>query len=386
MFLLPERTEVRERIGKLYEAVNASVDDWDAVLITGRVNQYYYTGTMQDGVFVLRRDGAFGHYVYKSYERAKIEGLIDEIYPMSSYRELNEMLGGGARKVCVEADVITYGLLERLRRYIGFTETAAVDSVIMRQRSIKSEYELESMRESGRKHRELCEEVIPSLMREGISEAELGMDMYYEMMKMGYQGISRFSRFETMLVVGQMGFGENSLYPTSFDGPGGMKGLSPAVPMLGSRERLLRRGDLVFIDFAFGVNGYSTDKTQIYSFGAEPSKAASDAHWECLRLQKRIAAMLKVGNIPSEIYAEITAEGFENRNSRFLGHGVGLHVDEYPVLARGFDEPLVAGMTIAVEPKISVEGEGLVGNEDTYAVTETGGECLTLGEKDIIIV
>ena len=386
MFIPAERPEVASRIAKLYGELCKNAEGWDAALIAGRVNQFYYTGTMQDGIFVIRRDGAFGYYVYKSYERAKTEGLIDEIYPMSSYRELAGMLGDGTRKVCIEGDVMTYALLERLRGYLKFTDTVAIDALIMRQRSVKSGYEIECMRESGRQHRRICEDVIPTLMREGISEAELGMEIYCEMMKAGYQGISRFSRFQSELVVGQMGFGENSLYPTSFNGPGGMRGLSPAVPMLGSRERLLKRGDLVFIDFAFGVNGYSTDRTQIYSFGSEPSKEAADAHEECLKIQKATGALLKAGNIPSAIYDEMTAGGFENLNSKFLGHGVGLHVDEYPVIARGFDEPLVAGMTIAVEPKIAVPGQGLAGNEDTYLVTAEGGECLTLGEKDIIVV
>jgi Xaa-Pro aminopeptidase len=63
---------------------------------------------------------------------------------------------------------------------------------------------------------------------------------------------------------------------------------------------------------------------------------------------------------------------------------VGLHIDEYPVIAEGFTEPLLANMTIALEPKKGVGGVGMLGVEDTYAVTQTGGRCLTGGEKEII--
>src|SRR5690606_32883564 len=69
--------------------------------------------------------------------------------------------------------------------------------------------------------------------------------------------------------------------------------------------------------------------------------------------------------------------GFGNRRVKFLGHGIGLHVDELPVLAKGFDEPLQEGMVFAVEPKAGVEGVGMVGIENTFIVTPEGGRCIT---------
>lgn len=78
--------------------------------------------------------------------------------------------------------------------------------------------------------------------------------------------------------------------------------------------------------------------------------------------------------------------GVGNESVKFLGHGVGLHVDEYPVIAKGFNEPLEENMVIALEPKRSIPGVGIVGVEDTYLVTPQGGKCLTGGEKEIILV
>ncbi|MDR1699958.1 MAG: M24 family metallopeptidase, partial [Lachnoclostridium sp.] len=71
---------------------------------------------------------------------------------------------------------------------------------------------------------------------------------------------------------------------------------------------------------------------------------------------------------------------------RFLGHGVGLQIDEYPVIANRFDEPFIENMVIAVEPKCGIPGFGTVGVEDTYIVTQNGGKCITGGEKDIMII
>ena len=79
--------------------------------------------------------------------------------------------------------------------------------------------------------------------------------------------------------------------------------------------------------------------------------------------------------MPREFQANFM--GFGNRRVHFLGHGVGLAVDEIPVLARGFDDPLQEGMTIAVEPKKGIAGIGMVGTENTYLVTPEGGRSIT---------
>jgi len=175
-----------------------------------------------------------------------------------------------------------------------------------------------------------------------------------------------------------------------------MKGMCPAVPIVGDRERLLRKGDLVFIDAGYGVNGYHTDRTQIYMFGQNPPDHAAAAHKKCMEIQKGAAALLRPGNIPSEIYNSATSKldagflsgfmGIGGGRVKFLGHGVGLQIDEYPVIADKFNEPLSENMTVAIEPKRSIENFGIVGVEDTYVVTKSGGRCITGGEKEIIVV
>ena len=78
--------------------------------------------------------------------------------------------------------------------------------------------------------------------------------------------------------------------------------------------------------------------------------------------------------------------GFGSRRANFLGHGVGLQIDESPVIAEGFDEPLVAGMTLALEPKKGVAGVGMVGTENTFVVTPTGGRSITGGHPGLMLV
>ena len=84
------------------------------------------------------------------------------------------------------------------------------------------------------------------------------------------------------------------------------------------------------------------------------------------------------GAVPEEIFLELWptvpeefAEGFMN-GGKFLGHSIGLVMDESPVLARGFRAPLEAGMTFACEPKIALPGIGVVGTENTYEIVSHG--------------
>jgi Xaa-Pro dipeptidase len=172
--------------------------------------------------------------------------------------------------------------------------------------------------------------------------------------------------------------------------------MSPAVPLFSSRTRKLRRGDLVFIDTGCGFEGYHPDKTLTYIFGQNPSDEVRSAQAKCVEVQNQIAAMLTPGAIPSRIYDTVIKSldadflnnfmGFGNRRVKFLGHGIGLLIDEFPVLAKGFDEPLEEGMAMAVEPKKGIKGVGMVGIENTFLITPDGGRSLTGSSQGLIEV
>jgi len=399
MLTQPSKQEILDRIGKLYNAVSKQDSNWDFVFITDKINQYYFTGTIQDGLFVLKNDGSYYYFVRKSFERAKSECIIKEnLYPMISYRDAVNITGKNTGKIYIEKENTTYAMTERMGKYYDAENSniASADIIMKKIRAVKSPYELSWMEESGRQHKILFEEIVPSILFEGMSETELTAELYKRMVNLGYHGVTRFGMFQSETVVGQLGFGENSIYPASFDGPGGMKGMCPAVPIIGDKNRLLKKGDLVFIDAGYGINGYQSDRTQVYMFGQNPPDYAENMHKKCMEIQKETAALFIPGNIPSEIYHTITSKldadflsgfmGAGNERVKFLGHGVGLQVDEYPVIANRFDEPLIENMTIAIEPKRSIENFGIVGVEDTYVVTKDGGRCITGGEKEIIVV
>jgi len=396
MEVVVSKQELETRIKRLCTAISEKHSVWDTAIILNRVNQYYFTGTMQEGLLVIKNGGTAKYFARRSYERAKEESPLQIIYPMETYKDIAQMLGNDFGNTLLEAEVVTVGTLDRLKKHFTIKNMYPIESIIFEVRAVKSPYELYWMTESGKQHSYLMEEVVPSILREGISELDFTAELYEKMLKQGFHGVSRFFKYQTEIIAGQIGFGENSLYPTNFDGPGGMKGMCPAAPIIGSRDRLLKKGDLVFIDIGFGMYGYHTDRTQVYMFGATPSDEVVQAQRKCIEIEKRIAELLRPGNIPAEIYSKIIEAldsdflndfmGFGKRSVRFLGHGFGLHIDEPPVIANGFNSPLQENMVIAVEPKKGIAGVGMVGVEDTYIVTPDGGRCITGGEKDIIVI
>jgi Xaa-Pro aminopeptidase len=168
---------------------------------------------------------------------------------------------------------------------------------------------------------------------------------------------------------------------------------------MGSAEVKWTAGKPLIIDNGFTLAGYMTDKTQVYWLGdiENMPENAIEAHTFCIDLQDQSSALLRPGILPSEIWNQCLAKversqwkngfmGLGPNKVSFIGHGIGLAIDEYPVLTNGFDYPLEAGMTIALEPKIGISGFGMVGVENTFEVTPSGGKCLTGENFDIISV
>jgi Xaa-Pro dipeptidase len=389
-------TELNDRMRRFRTCMDAAHPNWELAAIFGRVNQYYFTGTMQDGILLIPRGGQAVLCVRRSYERARAESLFADIRPMKGFRDAAPAVPGTRETIHIDTEVVTVALLGRFRKYFPCKDIASMDLQALRVRAVKSSYELAILERAGEIHRRVLEVGVPELLREGISEAEFGCDLYSLMVRAGHQGIIRFGMFGVDIAVGQLGFGENSLYPTSFDGPGGCVGVGPAAPALGSRDRRLRKGDLVFVDIGLAADGYHTDKTVVYVFGRPLPDEVTAIHKRCVEIQHHLAALIKPGAIPSQIYANVTAAlapeflpnfmGYGDRRANFLGHGVGLQIDEMPVLAEGFDEPLTAGMVLALEPKKGIPGVGMVGIEDTFVVTPEGGKCLTGVNPGLILV
>jgi Xaa-Pro dipeptidase len=388
--------ELNSRLSRFREEMDRSAPGWSIVAIFTKLNQYYFTGTMQDSVLFIPRDDEAVLWVRRSYERALEESEFPQIRPMLKYKDPASVMKTLPATLFCEKDIIPMGLLQRFLKYFPFEKVESADAQLGKVRAVKSDYELDLMRQSGMIHQKVMEDLVPGMLREGISELDFFCDLYTTFVKEGFQGIIRWGAYGAESILGHVSFGESSIYPTSMNSPSGAYGMSPAVPINGSRHRLLRNGDLVFIDTGCGVEGYHTDKTMTYMFGKPIPQAAIEAHNQCAEIMDRVAGMLKPGAIPSVIYNEIISSlspsflenfmGFGKRTVKFLGHGIGLTIDESPVIADGFNEPITEGMVFAIEPKKGIKDVGLVGTENTYIVTPGGGVSITGNNPGLIPV
>ncbi len=363
----------------------------DALLVLQNVDQYYLTGTLQNGVLWFPREGEPVFAVRKSYERARMESPLKNIVPLKSFSELPGLIPNPGSTLGVELDVVPVALYFQMAKQ--FPASKLVDGVkpLREARAVKTEYEIHCIRRAA----SILDKAfldIPSHLQEGMAEFELAARIEYVMRMNEHQGTLRVRRFNMEMYYGCVSFGDTAAYPHNFDGPVGVRGLSPAVQAMGSRKKL-KRSDPVMIDVCAGYSGYIADGSRTYSVG-KLSQQMKDTYQFILDLNAWIETQLKPGAIPSEVYANIQERvkntpfaphfmGAGENQVKFVAHSVGLELDETPVIAPKFDSPLEAGVVLAVEPKIFYPQLGGVGVENTYLITATGCERLTQSPQPI---
>ena len=222
-------------------------------------------------------------------------------------------------------------------------------------------------------------------------EIDLAVEVESTMRLLGHQGKVAFRRFNQALPMGHLMAGAGAAIPSSVSSPTGGKGMSLFFPQ-GPGFARIRRNEPVLVDYAGCYNGYIADETRIFSLGKLPAKL-EEAHQAALRIEEVIASELSPGKKSRDIWSLSLAEdlklGYQDflggppgGKAGFVGHGVGLQIDEYPVIGP-VDHEIVENMTIAVEPKMIYPGEGVVGIEDTFLVGSNGAERLTLLPREI---
>ena len=393
--IIPEK-EIEKRISFLQAKLSAC--NLPGCLIQDKINIFYYSGTMQNGALFIPDSGDPVFFIRRSLELGKQESPLKNLIQFKRFKDIPPTLnayGYDFSKLGIDENTTPLRLFKMLKEALPSTTFSDIGFALTEIRSVKSAYEIAQIKEAGKRH-ETVYAIIPDLIHEGITEWELGTLIVCEMLKLGAMGIARMAGFNSELFGGNICFGESGNHPSAFDGPGGLNGQSPAFPHLGGNKKL-KRGDIIYIDTGFGYNGYYTDKTRMFSLG-KPRQEVIDAHATCLAIQKKIQELLKPGELPSRIFERIYDEiivpesfesnfmGFGSNQVRFLGHGIGLVVDEFPAIAKKIDYPLKENMVIAVEPKKGIEGVGLVGIENTFQVTSEGGKRLTPGLDEIRIL
>ena len=372
------------------------------LLVFSRLAIYYLTGTWANGVLWLPRTGAPVLACRKGRGRAVLESPLPAIVSFRSYGDLPglfEQAGSPLAPVCAaEQSGLSWNLAELLASRLPGISFVSGDAALAMAQADKSQWELAKIRLCGARHAEGLMVRLPEVIRPGMSEREIARKCWDVFFDLGHQGQLRMSGGDEIFL-GHIAAGDSGNYPSVFNGPVGLRGEHPALPFSGYAGAIWKKGGVLTIDNGFSLEGYSTDKTQVYFAGkaADIPDAVRRGQDLCMDVQRAAAERLRPGTPPSELYALALSmadaagmrEGFmglgENK-VRFLGHGIGLTIDGWPAFAKGFDMPLAAGMTVALEPKYGIPDVGMVGVENTFEVTEQGGRCLTGDAYDIICI
>ncbi len=382
--------EHAQRLDRLQELLRAN--GLDGALLLHAVDVYYFAATRQNGALFVPSGGDPILVVRKSLARARAESAVPDVRPFPSSRELAATLRAQGR-IGVTLDAVPAATLGWWRSQLPAAEMVDVSRPLRELRSIKSPVELAAIRDGGVRLGSVLGEV-PALLREGMREVDLSAEIECRLRKAGALGSPRMRGFNSELFMGLALAGESSAGPGCFDGPVVGRGLHPSYPQ-GASERALRRGEPIFLDWAPVFGGYVVDMTRVAGIG-ELDDELLRAFGVALAIQEEVARGLRPGATGEALWTRASAmadeAGLGDRfmgppgdQARFVGHGVGLELDELPVLAPGQATPLVAGQVVAVEPKFVFPGRGAIGIENTWAVAEGGGQKLTGALEDGIL-
>lgn len=348
------------------------------------IDVYYFAGTRQNATLWIPADGAPLLFVRKSLSRAREESPIADIRSFPSSKEFPALFSDEAVKIGMTFDVVPVQQLNYYTKLLPGREFIDISPLNREIRSVKSTFELEQLRFGGSV---LCSVFaqVPQFIKTGMRELDLAAEFEYRLRKAGNEGYVRMRAFNQELFGGLAVSAGGASYGF-FDGAVTGKGLSNASPQGASLE-LLRENEPIFLDYTGVFNGYITDMTRIFVIGSlDPELQFSfDV---ALRIQEAIQQSMKPGAVCEDLFqmsvrmaeeAGLGANfmGMPGEQAKFVGHGVGLELDEFPVLAQGFKVPLQVGQTIAVEPKFVIPGKGVIGIENTFAVSDKGGIKLT---------
>ena len=383
--LQPELKLRRDKIRSLM-----ALQGIDAALITCNANLIYTYGCVVSGylylplhspalLFFKRPNNITGEHSFSIRKPEQIVDLLKEKgLPMPA-------------KLMLEGDELPYSEYCRLASLFPETEVVNGTPLIRQARSVKTAIEIEMFRRSGIAHAKAYEQ-IPSVYRPGMTDIEFSIEIERLMRLQGNLGIFRVFGRSMEIFMGSLLAGDNATAPAPYDFALGGEGLDPSLP-ISVNGALLQPGQSFMVDMGGNFYGYMGDMSRVFSIGKLPEEAYA-AHQVCLDIQEKIASIAKPG-IPCEALYNtaiemVTAAGFADKfmgtqqQAKFIGHGIGLEINEAPVLAPRMKQELEPGMVFALEPKIVLPGIGPVGIENSWVVTNERIEKLTNCNEEII--
>jgi Xaa-Pro dipeptidase len=357
----------------------------DAIIIIQNADLFYFTGTIQSGCLYVPLQGQPVYCVRRDAERARMESGLKEVVPFASPKDLPGIIAEFGypqpQKIGMEFDVVPVLFYERYKKVFPSAVFTDATPLIRLVRMIKSHYEIHCMKDAADQVDKVYRRAVEAI-REGMTDVELAAELEYVARRNGHLGHIRMRVFNGEMVFGHTISGVDSAVPAYTDTPLGGVGPSPSFGQ-GASFKPICRNEPIIVDFAGSVDGYLVDQTRVFAIGGL-SDRLTKACDDMLKIQERMMVMAPERPSWGAIYDECLkmaadmgyADSFmggAGRQVSFIGHGIGVEIDEYPFIARGFDEMfLEPGMVWAFEPKTVFPGEGAVGIEDTFYLADDG--------------
>ena len=400
----PDNTDWRVPVSELEKrrerlAIALSENGIESALIDDPVELYWLTGGRQNGIILVGGKDSnveTTHWVKRSLERAKFEsGGDNSPDPIIAQPRMSDLVDsirkiGGTQKPSMLEGKIPHNRWKFISEKIKLLDGESKDctSIMYELRETKSSWEVDMLRESGRINKDMFQSIKEN---GGLGKTELEMAGVAEQIsrKAGFGGRIRMRKWpmdcDRVVIVA----GESASIPSYFDSAIGGIGASP-ISSLGSGHAKVKPNSPVTVDIVHLHRGYVSDCTRMFSAGALESKWIERLD-HMVEIRKAVVSSLEKGDKCSktwEIGSMMAKEmGYSDNlmgmlpdKSNFLGHSVGLELDETPVIANGFNRPLCIGGTMAIEPKV-IYPDGCIGTEDTFVRTKDGMECLTMGDS-----
>ena len=388
--ILLSDAEYALRLSRLQEAMDA-----DGMLISAHADLYWLTGRVFAGFAYVPRRGAA---LYGLRRCVHLTG--DTVEPARKIEDFAARIAAllpAAECVALETGVCSYDAVERYRAAFAAqwpeVRFASATGALRSVRAVKTDEQLRMMRLSGVRHSAVYRR-IPQLYREGMSDYELQVAIERVSRLEGCLGQFRIAGSDMELFMGNVLAGDNADSPSPYDFAMGGRGMDPSLPV-GADGTVIRPGTTVMVDMNGDYTGYMPDMTRTFFVGSLPDEAVR-AHERSRAICRRLAEAGTPGAAACDMYAtalEMAREaGLEHcfmghrQHAGFVGHGLGIEINEAPVIAPRSRDVLRAGMCIALEPKFVIAGVGAVGIENTYVVRPDGSpmECLTDAPEQLI--
>lgn len=369
-------------------------DGTDAMLLNINANLYYLTGRVYSGYIYIHRDVDAPTYFVKRPVDLEGDGVIAIHKPENILEELQRHSLPMPKRLALEQDTLPYNAVLRLCRALGVStdDIANADALLRHARAVKTPGEIQMIASSGSCHEHVYR-MIPRLYRDNMTDIELQVEIERVSRLEGCLGQFRINGNDMELYMGNVLAGDNADAPSPYDFAMGGAGADPSLPV-GANGTIIRTGMTVMVDVNGNYTGYMTDMTRTFVLGDIPEEARR-AHRLSIDICDTLAQMGRVGTAASAMYEkalEMAREaGLEHyfmghrQHAGFVGHGVGIEINELPVIAPRSRDILEAGNVIAIEPKFVIPGVGAVGIENTYVVREDAPmRCLTNAPTQLI--